>query len=112
MRSKPKAAAIEIAVEIVVVIRERPLYMLIPFRCSEYQLQLGFSLGDGTPTKVGTLNTVRQAIQSLGWLVDLSWPKSLPILCRGNERLNHFGLLKVTVELIQLRQPKVVTGKI
>src|SRR5438128_12610478 len=46
----------------------------------------------------------------LNIVIDLSRPKSLPILCRGNERLYHFGLLKVPVELIQLLQPKVVTG--
>src|SRR5438128_12492081 len=44
----------------------------------------------------------------LNIVIDLSRPKSLPILCRGNERLYHFGLLKVPVELIQLREPEIV----
>src|SRR5437016_3876903 len=38
--------------------------------------------------------------------------KSLQILTRSNEGFNHLGLHKVAVELIQLRQPEVVTRKI
>src|SRR5260370_5522026 len=45
-------------------------------------------------------------------VVDLSWPKSLPILTRGNERLYHLGLLIVAVELIQLLQPEVVACRV
>src|SRR6266446_7213373 len=39
-----------------------------------------------------------------------SWRKPFAIFARAYERLDHFGLLKVSVELIQLLQPKVVTG--
>src|SRR6266478_4215047 len=83
----PKPAASTSAAQISVVIRERFLNIL--------------------------LISSAQGQHRLRWrAVDLSWPKSLPILRRGNERLDHLGLLKVAVELIQLRDPKVVTGKI
>src|SRR5205823_209391 len=43
-----------------------------------------------------------------GWVIDILRPKSLSILGRGNECLDHLGVHEITVELIQLRQPKVV----
>ena len=36
--------------------------------------------------------------------------KSLPIFGRRDESLYHIGVLKVAVELIQLRQPEVIAG--
>src|SRR5438874_13319074 len=38
------------------------------------------------------------------------WPKSLSILNRSNERLDHFSADEVAVELVQLVQPKLVAG--
>lgn len=41
-----------------------------------------------------------------------SWAKALAILTRSNEGLDHFGLLVVAVELIELREPEAVAVKI
>src|ERR1700740_1398079 len=38
----------------------------------------------------------------------LSLPKALPVFARRNERLDHFSLDVVAVELIQLGEPEVV----
>src|SRR5205823_7030722 len=41
-----------------------------------------------------------------------SWPKPLPILTRSDEGLHHLSIDVVAVELIQLRQPKLVARMI
>lgn len=38
--------------------------------------------------------------------------KSLPVLERGDERLDHFSVDIVTIELIQLVQPKVIAAQV
>src|SRR6266446_1269688 len=40
---------------------------------------------------------------------DLSRSKSLTILDRGDERLHHLRTHKVAIELIQLRQPEIIS---
>ena len=35
--------------------------------------------------------------------------ETLTVLARENKRLNHIGVRKVAVELVQLRQPEVIT---
>src|SRR5207253_7585971 len=37
------------------------------------------------------------------------WPKSLSVLARRNKRLDHLGADEIAIELIQLRQPEIVT---
>src|ERR1051326_380836 len=39
-------------------------------------------------------------------------PEALAVFSRGNKRLDHLGSIIITVELIQLRQPEVVTNQV
>ena len=41
---------------------------------------------------------------------EFSWSKAPAIFARDNKRFHHLGVDKVAVELVELRQPEVVTA--